>query len=436
DSDSDDWEEDDSDSDDWDEDDSDSDDWEEDDSDSDDWEENDSDGDSWDEDDSDGEDESGDTADDNSDRAKASGGSVWDEPFLEESELDDVMRKALEIFRTYPDAAAWGVMPAGTGAGSGGGVTRNVAKGASSQICADDGNTPEGTPSRKGSNGEDIPKGAPLQKRSDGEEAPKGTLSQKRCDGDGALDSMPFKKSSNGEDTPDGKPPRKRIGGGNPPRGERMLVTQALDERDLLVKKIDDKINAASFVDTVKCNEEKVLGAKLPVKEFETRATAAYQQIRDLITRFEKIDAAIVASNAVTTIETSYGTYTVAAAIALRSRIRAKGNYGERADFETRLYKKMKAEYQQRVVFAEDKNKQMQSTAESMRLSILGRDSKGKDNNTLEVVDTFVRENTTELADPLDIRKKMEAIAEKQALLESELETKIKVSNATTFIEI
>ena len=32
---------------------------------------------------------------------------------------------------------------------------------------------------------------------------------------------------------------------------EEMLVTQALDERDLLVKKINDKIQKASFVDTM-----------------------------------------------------------------------------------------------------------------------------------------------------------------------------------------
>jgi hypothetical protein len=31
---------------------------------------------------------------------------------------------------------------------------------------------------------------------------------------------------------------------------EKILVTQALDERDLLVKKISDKIDKASFVDT------------------------------------------------------------------------------------------------------------------------------------------------------------------------------------------
>ena len=39
---------------------------------------------------------------------------------------------------------------------------------------------------------------------------------------------------------------------------EKMLVTQALDERDLLVKKIADKIAKANFVDTIKPNEDKV----------------------------------------------------------------------------------------------------------------------------------------------------------------------------------
>ena len=40
---------------------------------------------------------------------------------------------------------------------------------------------------------------------------------------------------------------------------EKMLVTQALDERDLLVKKISDKIEKAHFVDYAKCNEENIL---------------------------------------------------------------------------------------------------------------------------------------------------------------------------------
>ena len=49
---------------------------------------------------------------------------------------------------------------------------------------------------------------------------------------------------------------------------DKMLVTQALDERDLLVKKIQDKIKKANFVDTIKPNEEKVLDARVSRGEF------------------------------------------------------------------------------------------------------------------------------------------------------------------------
>lgn len=38
--------------------------------------------------------------------------------------------------------------------------------------------------------------------------------------------------------------------------------------------------------------------------------------------------------------------------------------------------------------------------------------------------------------DPLDVKKKMEALDEKRNTILTELDTQIKVSNATTFIEI
>ena len=71
-----------------------------------------------------------------------------------------------------------------------------------------------------------------------------------------------------------------------------------------------------------------------------------------------------------------------------------------------------------------------------MRLSILGKDSKTKDDKPLGVVDAYVKENTTELVDPLDIKKKIESLEEKSNTLLKELDTQIKVSNATTLIEI
>ena len=217
---------------------------------------------------------------------------------------------------------------------------------------------------------------------------------------------------------------------------EKMLVTQALDERDLLVKKIADKIAKASFVDTIKPNEEKVYEKRINKEEYAKEAEAAYQQIVDLIDRFQKIDAAIVASNANTMITTSYGTFTVAGAISLRSRLRGLGAYGGNADFEGRLQKKLANEYNERVQFCDKKNSMLQETAEEMRLSILGKDSKTKEEKPLGVVESYVKENTTELVDPLNAKKKVEDLEEKRNTLLTELDTQIKVSNATTFIEV
>ena len=218
--------------------------------------------------------------------------------------------------------------------------------------------------------------------------------------------------------------------------GEKMLVTQALDERDMLVKKITDKIAKASFVDTSKPNEDKVCGKRVDKEEYVKAAEASYQQINDLIARFQKIDAAIVESNARTEVKTSYGSYTVAGAISLRSRLRGMDSYDGEADFEGKLQEKLNNEYNERVRFCDTKNSQLQTIAENMRLSILGRDTKVKEDKPLGVVDAYVRENTTELVDPLDVKKKLELLEEKRNTLLTELDTQIKVSNATTFIEI
>ena len=217
---------------------------------------------------------------------------------------------------------------------------------------------------------------------------------------------------------------------------EKMLVTQALDERDLLIKKIRNKIDSARFVDYQKRNENRVAVQKISKEEFTLQVESAYQQIQDLITRFQKIDEAIVASNANTKITTSYGTFTVAGAISLRNRLRGTGVYKEEADFEGRLLKRMESTYQFSVKLLENENKKIEETAENMRLSILGKDTKNKDEKPLEVVDAYVRENTYELLNPLNVQEKVKELCEKRETLISELDTQIKVSNATTIIEI
>ena len=214
----------------------------------------------------------------------------------------------------------------------------------------------------------------------------------------------------------------------------RLLVTQALDERELLNKKINDKIMSAVFVDVVKHNEETVLNRRVDREIFQKEAQSTYQQINDLIERYKNIEAAIVESNANTFIETSYGKFSIAAAIALRNRLRGDLKFDGKADFETTLFQKMKRAYDDCITTMELKNEALAETAEQMRLSILGKETKVKNDKPLEVVETYVKENSMELADPLNIVSKMEQLQERKDKLLSELETQIKVSNATTFI--
>ena len=92
---------------------------------------------------------------------------------------------------------------------------------------------------------------------------------------------------------------------------EKMLMTQALDERDLLVKKINDKIEKIRLVDVKKRNEEKTAENHNTVEEFKQNAKSDFQQITDLIERYQRLDTAIIASNAATWIETSHGKYSL-----------------------------------------------------------------------------------------------------------------------------
>lgn len=88
------------------------------------------------------------------------------------------------------------------------------------------------------------------------------------------------------------------------------------------MKKIGDKISKLRLVDCKKHNEERTATERMSADEFSKQAASAYQQVMDLIDRYQRLDAAIIASNASTFVETSQGRYTVAAAIALRNRLK------------------------------------------------------------------------------------------------------------------
>jgi len=148
---------------------------------------------------------------------------------------------------------------------------------------------------------------------------------------------------------------------------------------------------------------------------------------------YQRLDAAIINSNTNTFIELSSGKCSIAAAIALRTRLKETSVV---TDFDSLLIKKMTEAYDDAVKIVNNENQRVQTSAEVMRNSILGKDSKVKeDNSLLDPVEVFVRENSFEFVDPLDLKKKIESLVNSRDSLLQELDTQIKVSNATTMIE-
>lgn len=241
----------------------------------------------------------------------------------------------------------------------------------------------------------------------------------------------------------------------------RITVVQALDERDLLVKRIMSKIQKAQFVDIMRPKASVTWEKRMPRAAFAAEAQSALQQIQDLIARYDRLNAAITLSNATTFLETSQGRMTISCAIALRNRLRGSGTYGDLTDFEGRLVRKMESSYKEEQELQRKKNEAVRrEAAASKKGNTSGRNSarivvlqgtgsqeksRGASGGTGEgkgpgsAVDGRRQEKDMDLmrlVDPLNVRKKAEEIAEQREALLAELETKIKISNATTFVDL
>lgn len=101
-----------------------------------------------------------------------------------------------------------------------------------------------------------------------------------------------------------------------------LLMIHALDERDLLRSRIMGKIVKITFLDYKKQCEERTAETLMEEKAFCDKVKDEFQSIKDLIRNYDELDAAIIASNATTIVKTKYGNYTVAAAIALKQRLK------------------------------------------------------------------------------------------------------------------
>lgn len=230
----------------------------------------------------------------------------------------------------------------------------------------------------------------------------------------------------------------------------KITVVQALDERDMLVKRITSRIQKAQFADIIRPRAQTTWEARMTKAAFEAQAQSALQQIEDLIVRYDALNAAITVSNATTYLDTSRGRMPVSCAIALRNRLRGNGPYGELTDFEGRLSKRMEAVCKGEQEKLRRKNDAIRRETPAPKnegidpgkvVPLQAKGTAGKSTDAASRMERSKRpqERSMDLyrmVDPLDLRRKSEEITERREELLAELETKIKISNATTYLTI
>lgn len=213
---------------------------------------------------------------------------------------------------------------------------------------------------------------------------------------------------------------------------EKLLITQALDERDLLKKKIKAAIRDAKFVAAIREKDKAING--ISIDEFQENAKATYQSITDMISRYNRICEAITLSNATLTITFSDGTVmTKAEAISKKKRL--KDSYDS---LEDALLTKLSHEYDTAVVtFDRLQNRyetERQSNISNL-LSNLDKNAKLSEDQISVIDNVVVKPLTPVLINPINAKEAYEKLNTAKDTFLTEVDSLIKVSNATNFIE-
>ena len=213
-----------------------------------------------------------------------------------------------------------------------------------------------------------------------------------------------------------------------------MRVTEALDERDLLAKKIKKAINNLKLSAAVKEKDTNVNNKT--IEEFEADAKAAYQSVRDMISRYNKLNTAITLSNATSILKFKDGTeMTRAAAIAIRKQ-RLEGS-----DFSVELNKKMNIDYNNAIILFDRINREYENQVDSITQSMIANSKDKKNSSALDEqqqasVETFTAPYKPKMVDPIGIKTEIDKLEESIDNFAAEIDTLIKISNVTTEIEI
>lgn len=211
---------------------------------------------------------------------------------------------------------------------------------------------------------------------------------------------------------------------------EKMTIHKALAELKTMDDRITDAINAPIYVMAVKHSAEKING--VTISDFKKSIESGYQKVMSLMARRDAMKRAVVLSNAQTKVQVGGKEYTVAEAIDMKNngteykrilKNRMANQYnGARNDLERNsgeAIEKRAEQYVLAVIQAQPKDAKMAVDSDAMQA--LRKD--------------YIKNNTYDLIDPLNVVKTMESLVDEINEFEAEVDAALSCSNALTVIE-
>ena len=160
---------------------------------------------------------------------------------------------------------------------------------------------------------------------------------------------------------------------------------------------------------------------------------ADLQSIRDLISRYNRLDAAILLANATTDIEVAGVTMTRAAAINLRKTL--LGRSFSNTNFDDALIRKINNDFTKAKMAINKSQENADRQKEAMSTALASSDKKVLSDDSLKSISAYCDNHVYSMVDPIDAEKVVGDLQGRQDELKANLESAIRISNATTYVE-
>lgn len=204
-----------------------------------------------------------------------------------------------------------------------------------------------------------------------------------------------------------------------------MTIHEALAELKMLDNRVNKAIGNGRFAVANKNTNTKIDGKTIAA--FVDDAGSAYQSICDLIARRRAIKNALSLSNAATKVVIAGLEYTVAEAIEMKkSGMELKKN----------LLNTLEAQLNQAKRMVEKANRELMDKADQYVTGLFGSKEKATGSEATTVREAYIAANTTDVVALKAIEAKMEALSEEITAFETEVDSKLSISNALTTITI